>query len=172
MLRATRRGFLALGTGVAAIPRSRTPLAAVPERRSEVILTVDGTIGIGDSAPPVEFDIEALLDLGRTSLRTRTPFTEGESRFDGVLGRSVLEFVHARGQRAVALARNDYYVEIPLSDFRDWEVLLATHMDGKRLQLRDKGPLWVIYPWSQHPELDNRVTRQKSIWQLYRLSVS
>lgn len=171
MRRPTRRGFLALGTGVAAISDGRAAFAAA-EPPSEVILTVDGAVGIGDSATPVRYDVERLLGLGRSSLRTRTPFTEGESDFEGVLGRSVMQAVQARGTRAMAFARNDYSVEIPLSDFRDWDVLLATHMDGRRLQLRDKGPLWVIYPWSGHPELDNRVTRQKSIWQLYRLSIS
>lgn len=169
MQRATRRGFLALGMGVAAIPDGRATFAAA-EPRSEVILTIDGAIGA--PATPARYDVERLLGLGRSSLRTRTPFTEGESDFEGVLGRAVMQAVQARGTRAMAFARNDYSVEIPLSDFRDWDVLLATHMDGRRLQLRDKGPLWVVYPWSRHPELDNRVTRQKSIWQLYRLSIS
>ncbi|HMR29314.1 MAG TPA: molybdopterin-dependent oxidoreductase [Geminicoccaceae bacterium] len=172
MQRPTRRGFLAFGIGVAGMPCGRTASAAVPEPRSEVILTVEGAIGDGRSAGPVRFDIDALRGLGVYTLRSRTPFTEGESDFEGVLGRNVMAAVQAHGSQATAYARNDYSAEIPLSDFADWDVLLVTHMDGRRLRLRDKGPLWIVYPWSQHPELDNRVTRQKSVWQLYRFSVS
>jgi hypothetical protein len=172
VLRATRRGFLAFGTtAVVAAPR-RDAEAAVPAPHGEVILTVDGAIGPADPAAPVRFDIDTLLGVGRYSMRTRTPFTDGEPQFDGVLGRSVMRAVQARGARALARARNDYTAEIPLSDFESWEVLLATHMDGRRLQLRDKGPLWFVYPWSRFPELVDRLSRQKSVWQLFRLSIS
>ena len=37
--------------------------------------------------------------------------------------------------------------------------------------MRERGPLWVIYPWSQHPELDDRIHRQRSIWQLTAIEV-
>lgn len=172
MLRATRRGLLAFGTAGTVTVGRHDAGAAVPEPRGPVILTVDGAIGGADPAPTVRFDVDTLLGLGRHSLRTQTPFTDGEPLFEGVLARRVMEAVQPRGARALALARNDYAVEIPLSDFDRWGVLLATHMDGRRLQLRDKGPLWIVYPWSEHPELDDRVTRQKSVWQLFRLSIS
>ena len=66
--------------------------------------------------------------------------------------------------RAVAL--NDYESIIPLADFERYQVLLATRIDGEQLRVRDKGPIWIVYPWSDHPELDDETTRRKSVWQL------
>jgi hypothetical protein len=172
VLSATRRGFLAIGTGVAVAECGPAFADTLPLPQGEVVLTVDGAIGPADPAAAVRFDLEMLLGLGRQSLRTTTPFTDGEPLFEGVLARSVMAAVQARGSRALARARNDYAAEIPLDDFERWEVLLASHMNGQRLRLRDKGPLWIVYPWSQHPELDSRVTRQKSVWQLARLTIA
>jgi hypothetical protein len=66
---------------------------------------------------------------------------------------------------------NDYKSIIPFEDFDSYDVLLATRMNGTPLRIRDKGPIWVIYPWSQYPELDDEVTRRKSVWQLNHLDV-
>lgn len=172
MLSAPRRRFLAMAVGAAGTSTATMSRAAAPEPAGAVVLTVDGAIGAAGPSGAASYDLDALLALGRHRLQTRTPFTDGEPVFDGVLARRVMEAVDARGTRALAHARNDYVAEIPLSDFQSMDVLLASHMDGRRLTLRDKGPLWVVFPWSQHPEIDNRLTRQKSVWQLYRLSIS
>ena len=50
-------------------------------------------------------------------------------------------------------AANDYFVDIPTSDFRDYDAILAMEADGKKLSRREKGPLWLMYPISDHPEL-------------------
>jgi hypothetical protein len=38
--------------------------------------------------------------------------------------------------------------------------------------VRERGPVWVVDPWSQHPELDDRLHRQRSIWQLTEIVVA
>jgi hypothetical protein len=50
-------------------------------------------------------------------------------------------------------------------------VLLAVRMNGQLMRTRDKGPIWIVYPWSGHPELDDFLTREKSVWQLNALHV-
>jgi hypothetical protein len=39
------------------------------------------------------------------------------------------------------------------------------------MPVRDKGPLWVIYPLDDHPEIDGQETHAKMIWQVRRLDV-
>ena len=51
------------------------------------------------------------------------------------------------------IAANDYYVDIPTEDFADYDAILAMEADGKPLSRRDKGPLWLMYPISDHAEL-------------------
>ena len=55
-------------------------------------------------------------------------------------------------------AANDYFVDIPTSDFRDYDAILAMEADGETLSRREKGPLWLMYPISDHAELRIRST--------------
>ena len=137
----------------------------------EVILTVTGRIARTNADGRAEFDRAMLENLGLAKLRTWTPWTEGEPEFTGIPARALLDHLGAEGMSVRARALNDYGITIPLSDFEEYGVLLAMAMNGEPLRTRDKGPLWLVYPWSDHPELDDRVTRQKSIWQLRSLDV-
>jgi hypothetical protein len=155
-----------------ASPLLRRPaLAALPPPAGEVVLRVTGAITHANVDGAAEFDLPLLESLGIERLRTWTPWTEGEPLFDGVLARTLMQAVGAHGTQVQARARNDYLAVIPLEDFARWPVLLATHMDSQRLRLRDKGPIWIIYPWSDDPELNNRLIRQRSVWQLASLLV-
>ena len=45
-------------------------------------------------------------------------------------------------------------------------------MNGEIMSLRDKGPLWVIYPYDQNAAYRSEVTYSRSIWQLDRIEVT
>jgi hypothetical protein len=72
----------------------------------------------------------------------------------------------------LATAINDYTVEIPLSDATEGGPILAMRMNGEIMSLRDKGPLWVIYPYDQNAAYRSEVTYSRSIWQLDRIEVT
>lgn len=145
--------------------------ADLPEPTGEVVLTVAGQIKHTNGDGVAAFDRAMLENLGLSKLRTWTPWTVGDIHFEGVLVEALMERVGADGTRVHAKALNDYEVAIPLSDFAEYPVLLAMYADGHELTMRDRGPLWIVYPWTDHPELDDRLTRQKSIWQLIHLRV-
>lgn len=66
--------------------------------------------------------------------------------------------------------QTDYFVDIPASDFRRYNAILAMEADGTRLSRRDKGPLWLMYPLTDHPELQgDPVYITRLIWQLVRI---
>jgi hypothetical protein len=135
------------------------------------LLTVAGAIDETNVQDEARFDGAMLESLGVTRLRTRTPWTDGEPEFEGVLGRNIMHAVGARGTIARALAINDYQASIPLTDFERLDVLVATRMNGEVLSRRNKGPLWIVYPWSQRPELDAPEIRSRAVWQLIRLTI-
>lgn len=137
----------------------------------EVLLTISGRIEHTNREGVAAFDRPMLENLGLIELRTWTPWTMGQPMFQGVLAQTLMEAVGAQGAAVHARALNDYEVTIPLSDFRDYRVLVAMYQDGRALTMRERGPLWIVYPWSDHPELDDRPTRQKSIWQLVHLRI-
>ena len=168
-----RRGLLgALGTSLLAAAASAAAANRLPAPKGEVILTVRGRIGATNDGAQARFDRDLLLAWGTDELRTTTPFTDGVSTYTGVLVSRLLDVLGADGTRLMTRALNDYAVAIPIEEVRAYSVLLALDRDGQPLSVRERGPLWVIYPWSQHPELDDRVHRQRSIWQLMAIEVT
>ena len=170
-----RRRLLPL-PGVLALCAIGVPIAAIGAEESSLppsraILTVTGAIAPAKASGRIDFDLRELERLGLSKLTTWTPFTEGEVEFEGVLARRLMEAVGARGSEVEVRALNDYEEVIPLEDFRKYDVLLAIRMNGQLMRVRDKGPIWIVYPWSDHPELDDFATREKSVWQLNALHV-
>ena len=76
---------------------------------------------------------------------------------------------HRRPVRAIAL--NEYAVEFSAGDATAKGAFLARTMDGRELTVRDKGPFWMIFPWSQRPELGTASVQALSVWQLRELEV-
>lgn len=136
-----------------------------------VILKVSGKIGAKNTASGAAFD-DALLDaLPQKSFVTETPWTKGPVKFTGPLLSDVLNAVNASGTNLKALALNDYKVNIPVEDAKKYGIILARQMDGKMLSVRDKGPLFVMYPFEQFPELKTSVYFSRCIWQLQSIAV-
>lgn len=108
-----------------------------------------------------------LLNLPQVTITTNTEWTDGPADFTGPLARDVVKVIGiGEATEAHMVAANDYSVDIPLEDFMAYDVVLAMFQDGERLTLRDKGPIWVMYPIGDHPELDDPLTNTKMIWQL------
>jgi hypothetical protein len=136
-----------------------------------VILTVSGNIEGAGAEQVVRLDRVMLEEIGTTKLKTSTAWTTGEAEFEGVLVRDLLDALGAEGTLVVATALNDYVVSIPLRELYDYPVLLALKMNGEYLELRDKGPIWIVYPRDQFSELRNSMVDKKWVWQLSELEV-
>lgn len=135
------------------------------------MLTITGKIERTNGEQGAEFDRAMIEALGVVEMTTETPFTEGETVFRGVRVADLLKAVGARGEEVRATALNLYFADIPMVDFARHDVLLALEVNGKKLRVRDRGPLWIIYPFSDDPSLDNEVVHSRCVWQLVSLDV-
>ena len=145
--------------------------AELPAPTGEVVLIVSGQIAYKNGPEGARFDRAMLEALGTASLQTSTPWTEGVPVFRGQLMRDVLRRVGARGTRVRATALNVYSFEIPISDFEEYQVLLASEMNGRTLTVREKGPLWIVYPLDRLTSGRDREIERKMVWQLSELHV-
>jgi hypothetical protein len=143
----------------------------MPQPQGPVILTVSGGIANTNAEGVAEFDRDMLENIGLSEFRTVTNWFEDEVHFEGVLARELLAVVAAEGKVVHARALNGYHVEIPLDDFRSYDVLLALKMNGSYMKIRDKGPIWLVYPQSAHDELDRPEIYERWIWQLESFEV-
>ncbi|MFN4210077.1 MAG: molybdopterin-dependent oxidoreductase [Devosia sp.] len=133
-----------------------------------VILTIDGAISGG---VPVDMTRTQLEALGSASVATSTPWHEGAPQFEGVPMSALLEHVGATGEVAEVLALNDYRTTIPVSDFMDYPVILALKQDGEYMSVRNKGPLFIIYPFDDFDELQADIYYSRSAWQVRRITI-
>jgi hypothetical protein len=116
-------------------------------------------------------DDDALAALGAEDLATYTPWTEGVPLFSGVPLAKVLRAAGAISGSVRAIALNDYAVEFSADDAVAKDAFLARTMNGRQLTVRDKGPFWIIFPWSKRPELKTASVQAMSVWQLRELEI-
>ncbi|MBN3564741.1 putative pterin-binding protein [Aliamphritea spongicola] len=140
--------------------------------QGKVLLTLTGNITEHNADNTLQLDREQLLQFPQRVIRTETRWTEGVTEFSGPLVRDVLAAAGARGSAVSALAANEYKIEIPTEDFQSFDVILAIQKNGEQLTVRTKGPVWVIYPWSENAELENGTYYSRAIWQLVQLEVN
>ncbi|MCO4787071.1 molybdopterin-dependent oxidoreductase [Marinomonas atlantica] len=144
---------------------------ALEKPTGKVILTVSGNITEKNSDQGAQFDREMLLALGSDSMDTGTPWTEGVNTFSGPRLSTVLESVGAEGDTLSVTALNDYSANVPVHDAFDHNIMLAMDMNGKQMSVRDKGPIFVLYPFDEAPALNNEVIHNRSVWQVKMITV-
>lgn len=165
-------GRLAWGLVLLALMSAPPARAAepLPKPAGAEILRITGEIRVRNRGDAAVFDRAMLDALPQTTVATHTPWTEGRDTYTGVTLSVLLERVGAHGTMIDAAALNDYVVTIPISDAR-LGVLIASRRNGEPMPVRDKGPLWIIYPLDSNPSLDGKETRARMIWQLKSLNV-
>jgi hypothetical protein len=124
-------------------------------------LTLD--IG-GDPADPrhpvYHFDEATLLALPVARIETSTNWTPRRV-WEGPRLEDVLARAGAHGSALKVYAYDDYREEIPMSMITRYHPILAYRGDGKRLELTDFGPLFIVFPRDQYPSELSAVTSQR-----------
>lgn len=137
--------------------------------KGDVLLTVSGNVGVSNSNDAAALDRDMLEAMTSTTITTSTIWTEGVHSFQGVSLKDLVEALDIKGTTLRATAVNDYAIEIPLSDAVEGGPIIAYRIDGNEMSLRDKGPLWVIYPYDANADYRKEVIYSRSIWQLDRI---
>lgn len=139
--------------------------------QDEVVLTVSGEIDVTNVGDTAQFDMAMLQAMKAVTFDTTTLWTEGTRTFAGVPLAHILDLLGVEDGMILASAINDYTVEIPVDSITDTAPILAYSLDGKQMTRRQKGPLWVIYPYDSDASFRSEVVYSRSIWQLTRLEV-
>ena len=137
----------------------------------KVILTLSGNIENTNREGKAVLDIASLEKLGVVSFQTTSPWYNGRTTFTGIPLQKLMDYVGAKGSVVKVTALNDYTTIIPLSDFKKYNVILALNINGEYMPIRDKGPLFVVYPYDSIPELNNQVYYSRSAWQVSRMDI-
>lgn len=156
----------------AAVQLAAMPVAPLGAPVGEVVLTVRGAIGAANTTDgSARFDAAMLEGLPRTAFATSTIWTEGVVHFAGVDLLTLLQRLGVTSGALLVTAINDYSVRIPVADLRRGAPILADRRNGQPMSIRDKGPLWLVYPYDSAPEFRNEVVYSRSVWQVDRIEV-
>jgi len=143
----------------------------LPKPAGKVLLTLTGNIENTNADGKAVFDRDSLEKLGMVTFQTVSPWYNGRTTFTGIPMQKLMDYVGAKGSVMKVTALNDYTTVIPLSDFKKYNAILAIKVNGEYMQIRDKGPLFIVYPYDSLPELNNQIYYSRSAWQVNRMNI-
>lgn len=136
------------------------------------LLLVGGRIGKRNAGDAYAFTDDEFMRLPQSTIVTGTAWTP-KSLWSGPRLSAVMAHVEAETSERLRIgAVDDYYVGIPWEDMARWGIVLAHSRDGRRLERRLWGPLFLIYPRDDNRrELSTPMTEAKFVWQVTRIDV-
>ncbi len=143
----------------------------LPKPEGSILLTVTGKIALKNDARGAVFDRKMLMALGMQKVKATLPWEDETIIFEGASGKALMEKLGVRSGMVKALALNNYVAEIPVEDFLEKGIILAMKANGKIMGVRDKGPLYIVYPFDDHPDLKNDAYYVRTVWQLKEIQV-
>lgn len=144
---------------------------ALDAPKERPILVISGKITTKNAGEVARFDMKMIEALPQHSFTTSTPWFDRPVKFTGPLLADVLAAVKASGSNVSAVAINDYRITIPVADAAKFQVIVARLIDDKPIPVREKGPLFVVYPFDSSAELRTSTYYERSIWQLKALDI-
>jgi hypothetical protein len=162
---------LLVGSACAESGLTVTPTSRPAPPNGPVVLDIHGPMGTHKLPGTVTLDAATLRALPLRHITTHTPWFDQAMTFSGPFLQEVLDLVKVQGEHLRLTALNDYAVEVPISDLKKYQPVLAWQINGKALSVRDKGPLFLMFPFDSRPELKNDLYYGRAIWQIRTITV-
>ncbi len=148
-----------------------TAACDLPSPTGDIILKIEGQIQACNTGLEVRLDMAMIEALPKHEIKTQNPWEQGVVTYQGVLLRDLLDYVKANGTVMSLTALNDYRADISVEDARTIGVVLAYKRNGTYMPVREKGPLFVVFPFTDDPALANESRFAQSVWQVARITV-
>lgn len=138
----------------------------------DVLLEVSGSLSFTNTHHGMQFDREMLLSFRQVKIITSSPWESGINTYVGPKVSDIFERVGASGSEVRVTALNGYKVTISEKDIRQYDFIIALSKNGEKLTVRERGPLFLIYSFDDHPDafLEHYLNR-KTVWQVSELIV-
>ncbi|WP_010319978.1 molybdopterin-dependent oxidoreductase, partial [Vibrio ordalii] len=109
----------------------------------------------------------------RETFTTSLPWLLQENRFTGFKVTDLITYLKVGQVSSVSfLAIDDYAANISIEDLTRYEPIIAYHMNGNEMKIRNKGPFWLIYNLGKYPKLlNNTIYHNQMVWQLKNLII-
>jgi hypothetical protein len=144
----------------------------IPLPQDEILLTVTGKVGATNQADQIVMDRATIEAVGVVEYMVTDPFEKRKIVYRGVLMRDLLAVwqVESSATQLHLVALNDYAIDIPLEEMRQYPILFGLQADGEYMQPDYRGPAMLVYPMDVY-HLDPAKTTAKWIWQIKSIDV-
>lgn len=170
-MRYVRSFLMAVSLAVAVVTAAAAQAEPLLPPIGDVVLTINGQMAQTNAASAALFDLDMLRGIGAVTFSTSTPWTVGVQDFTGVPLNQLLSRIGANPANLKISAINEYEVEVPASDAVNDGPILAWAQNGKLLSLREKGPLWLIYPFDSKKEYQTEEIQARAVWQVVQIDL-
>lgn len=163
--------FLAVALTAITVTTTTASATGLEQPAGEILLTVSGNISYQNHEDGAVFDLQMLEAMPVTSFETNTPWTEGVTKFSGVRLDYLLEVVGAKSAMMKMIAEDGYIYDLEREINKRYPVIIAYKKNDEYMSLRQLGPLWVMFPFDDFPELATEENRAASVWQLKQMEL-
>jgi hypothetical protein len=170
--RSTFRTAASIGSLAAALALPGVAVAAPNACPNDALLEIAGAVKPNSPRGSFLFSEKDLLKLKTVKLTTATAWTP-RSEFIGPELSTVLE---AAGVPATAkdmrfYAIDAYEITIPTTDLVKYRPVMAHTQNGERLAVATRGPVFLVYPRDQYPELTAIKGQAQFVWMVCKIVV-
>lgn len=154
------------------VPATLHPGTTIPIPQQAPILTITGKIGTTNHDHAIVMDRATIEKVGLVQYTVKDPFEERPVQYCGVLMRDLLALwqVADDAQTVSITALNDYKIDIPINEFRQFPILFAVKADGADMQPDYRGPAMLVYPIDQY-KFDLIAVQRNWIWQIKTIDI-
>lgn len=142
--------------------------ATTKSSAEDILLKVTGDIA---GSEEIAFSDSALLELPQIEYATSTIWTDGILTFRGPTLDAVLAAAGAGPGDLELIAANNYRVILPREMIESGAPIIANRIDGNPFSIREKGPLWAIFPYDSDERYQTEEIYALSVWQLVGIRV-
>ncbi|MBT6545732.1 MAG: molybdopterin-dependent oxidoreductase [Rhodobacteraceae bacterium] len=144
-------------------------LAGTSSTASQVVLTVEHEDKQTHLTVLSKFTLADLMLLPATKFTTSTIWTAEDQTFTGVELSELIKHLEIKGNVLHAIALDEYYFDLPMTDAVPGGAIVAYLNNGKRMTVREKGPLWIVYPYDKNEKFQTEEIYARSVWSLWKI---
>lgn len=172
-VRSCRHALAALLAATLTIASLPGALAALPAPTGKVLLRITGNVGEPNVGDEAHLDLALLQSLPAAEFTTTTPWSGDDIlTFKGVRIDALLEAVGVDPMAEfTANALDKYSAVFGGVDVVTYPVIIAYEENGSLISVRQLGPLRIMFPFDDHPELLNTGNHTMSVWQLLEMNI-
>ncbi len=141
-----------------------------PVPDGEPALIISGNLSKPNVGDEIHLDLEWIKSLPSFSFTTDTPWSEGKQDFLGVRLSVLFDTLGITSKSFSALALDNYKADVD-TDWYKYPVIIAYQHNGADISIRRLGPLRIIFPFDDYPELLNDYNITAAVWQLTHIEL-